>query len=210
MNSPQAALKCLSALQPGIEIFPIFSDVSLILEVLDQHPHLPSLVLKGSEAAGLVSSESTFGLYAMLRDRLRQRESAPGLIIWGGVATPEAAAAFLTTGARGLVLESLHWLTDLAGLRESSRRGIEKLRPDHTQLVGLSLKAPYRLFNKGNSQAIKELLKAMPSGTGAATPEEGQRFAREALHLAQFPQQSNFSREELIPLGIEAAFAPPL
>ena len=178
--------------------------------MLDQHPDLPNLVLKGSEAAGLVSSESTFSLYATLRDRLRQRESAPGLIIWGGVATPEAAAAFLTTGARGLVLESLHWLTDLAGLRESSRRGIEKLRPDHTQLVGLNLKAPYRLFNKGNSQAIKQLLKAVPSGAGAATLEEGQKFAREASHLAKFPQQSSFSREELIPLGIEAAFAAGL
>ena len=168
-EDPRLALKRLRDLS-GIEVFPIFSDISLMLEVLNQDPDLPYLVLKGSEAAGWVSSESTFSLYAIFRDRLRQQESGPGLIIWGSVATPEAAAAFLTTGARGLVLESLHWLTDLAGLGEAATRGIEKLRPDHTQLVGLNLKAPYRLFNKGNSQAIKSA-----SGVRAGRDGSGNR-----------------------------------
>ncbi len=206
-DSPHPALKRLTALSPGVDIFPILSDVSLILEVLDQHADLPQVVLKGSEAGGLVSSESTFTLYAALCDRLRHRESAPGLVIWGGVATPEAAAAFLTTGAKGIVLESLHWLTDLSGLGESSRQGLAKLRPDHTQLVGLNLSAPFRVFNKGNSQAVKRLLEAVPTGTETVTEEESRTFAREAVRAAQAPQESSFRREELIPLGIEAAFA---
>ncbi len=203
---PHLAIKRLRAIS-GIDIFPIFSDISLILEVLQQHPDLPHLVLKGSEAAGWVSSESTFSMYATLRDYLRQLESVPELFIWGGIATPEAAAAFLTTGARGLVLESLHWLTDLPELGEAAHRGIEKLRPDHTQLVGLDLKAPYRLFNKGNSLALKQLLEKVATGKEASIPAEGRKFAREVSHLAKLAQQSAFSREELIPLGIEAAFA---
>ena len=206
-DSPHLALERLAALTPGIGIFPILSDVTLILEVLDQHPDLDQVVIKGCEAAGLVSSESSFTLYATLRDRLRHRHAAPGLVIWGGVATPEAAAAFLTTGARGFVLESLHWLTDLAGLPEAARQGLAKLRPDHTQLVGLNLNAPCRLFNKGNSQALKRLLEAAPAGAGAVTREERQAFAREAVRLARAPQESSFSREELIPLSIEATFA---
>jgi NAD(P)H-dependent flavin oxidoreductase YrpB (nitropropane dioxygenase family) len=205
--SPHLALQRLTSLSTGVEIFPILSDVNFILEALEQHPYLPQLVLKGCEAAGLVSSESTFTLYATLRDHLRQRQSAPGLVIWGGVATPEAAAAFLTTGTRGLVLESLHWLTDLAGTGGSCRQGIKKLRPDHTQLVGLNLKAPYRLFNKGNSLAVKRLLELAPAGVWHVTGEESQAFARKASRLAQAPQQSDFSREEVIPLGAEAAFA---
>jgi malonyl CoA-acyl carrier protein transacylase len=206
-DSPHQALKRLTDLAPTVAVFPILSEVSLILEVLNQHPGLPQIVLKGCEAAGWVSSESIFTLYAVARDRLRHRESGPGLVIWGGMATPEAAAAFLATGAQGLVLESLPWLTDLAGLGESPRQGLSRLRPDHTQLLGLDLEAPYRVFNKGNSQAAKRLQEAGAAGAAAVTRESRQAFAREVARVAQVPQESHFNREELIPLGVEAAFA---
>ncbi|MFI5354550.1 MAG: SDR family NAD(P)-dependent oxidoreductase [Desulfobaccales bacterium] len=90
---------------------------------------------------------------------------------------------------------------------ESFRQGLAKLRPDHTQLLGLNLKAPYRVFNKGNSQAVKQLLERAPAEAGKVTREESRTFAREAAQLALAPQESSFCREELIPLAVEAAFA---
>ena len=54
------------------------------------------------------------------------------VVIWGGVATPEAAAAFLATGAKGIVFESLHWQTDLVEIDDRLRKQIAKLRPEHT------------------------------------------------------------------------------
>jgi len=206
-ESPPLALRRLTALSPQVEVFPVLSEVSFILEVLEKHPGLPHLVLKGCEAGGLVGSESIFSLYAALRDRLRHRDSASGLVIWGGVATAEAAAAFLTTGAQGIVLESLHWLTDLAGMGEAPRQGLSRLHPDHTQLVGLDLEASHRVFNKGNSLAVRRLKETAASWGGEVSRERRQAFAREIARTARDPRDSQFHREELIPLGVEAAFA---
>ncbi|MDD2902573.1 MAG: SDR family oxidoreductase, partial [Syntrophales bacterium] len=205
--SPQAALERLLAFSPKVAVFPILSNTPFILEVLDQFPHLPHLVLKGCEAAGCVGPESIFTLYATVRDRLRGREAAPSLVIRGGVATPEAAAAFLATGAQGIVLESLHWLTDLAGLGEAPRQGLARLRPDHTQLVGLDLGVPHRFFNRGNSQAVKKIQEAAAAAGSESTLESRRAFAREIARTAIAPQESRFHRDELIPLGVEAAFA---
>jgi malonyl CoA-acyl carrier protein transacylase len=205
--SPHPAIGKLTALAPAVEVFPILSDASFILEALAQHPGLPHLVLKGCEASGLVGQESIFTLYATVKDRLRQKEAAPGLVIWGGVAAPEAAAAFLTTGAKGIVFESLHWLTDLARMGEAPRQGLAKLRPDHTQLLGLDLDAPHRVFNKGNSLAVKRLQELAASGLKGSARERARAFAREVAQAAKAPQESRFHREELIPLGVEAAFA---
>ncbi|MFZ5453367.1 MAG: SDR family NAD(P)-dependent oxidoreductase [Thermodesulfobacteriota bacterium] len=206
-ESPPLALERLLAFSPDVEVFPILSDTPFILETLDHLPQLPHLVLKGCEAAGWVGSESIFTMYAAVRDRLRQRQSAPSLVIRGGVATPEAAAAFLATGARGIVLESLHWLTDLVGLGEAPRQGLARLRPDHTQLVGLDLGVPHRFFNRGNSQAVKKVQDAAAAAGGELTGESRRAFAREVARMAVPVQESRFHREELIPLGVEAAFA---
>ena len=206
-ESPHLALRRLTAVAPALEVFPILSEVAFIQEVLEHYPDLPHLVLKGCEAAGLVSSESIFSLYAAVRDRLRQEQSASGLVIWGGVATPEAAAAFLTTGAQGIVLESLHWLTDLARRGEAPSQGLAKLRPQHTELVGLDLEAPHRVFNKGNSLAVRRLQETAASWGGEVSRERRQAFAREIARTAKDPRDSQFHREELIPLGVEAAFA---
>ncbi|RJR48115.1 MAG: SDR family NAD(P)-dependent oxidoreductase [Deltaproteobacteria bacterium] len=206
-ESPHQAIGKLTALAPAVEVFPILSDATSIFEALERHPSLPNLVLKGCEASGLVGKESIFTLYATVKDRLRSRESAPGLVIWGGVAAPEAAAAFLTTGSQGIVFESLHWLTDLARIAEAPRQGLAKLRPDHTQLVGVSVDAPHRVFNKGNSLAVKKLQELAASGLTGSPRERGRAFIREVAQAAIAPQESRFHREELIPLGVEAAFA---
>jgi NAD(P)H-dependent flavin oxidoreductase YrpB (nitropropane dioxygenase family) len=102
------------------------------------------------------------------------------ILIWGGVWTPEAAAAFLATGATGIVFESVHWLTDLVTIDDLQRQQLAKLRMDSTALVGLDLQVPCRLFNKGNSLAFKEIKAFENSQCGAEITEASRRaFAGE-------------------------------
>src|ERR1035437_6479910 len=79
------------------------------------------------------------------------------VLIGGGVSTPEAAAALLSTGAAGIVFESVHWLTDLVAIDDLQRERLGRLRMDSTALIGLDAQVPCRLFNKGNSLAFKEI-----------------------------------------------------
>ena len=62
------------------------------------------------------------------------------ILIWGGVATPEAASAFLATGAAGIVFESVHWLTDLVAIDDRQRQRLSRLHLDSTDLAGLDLR----------------------------------------------------------------------
>ena len=117
----------------------------------------PVIALKGAEAAGFVSRETTGILYATLRKMMAPQAKKPGFMIWGGVATPEAAAAFLCSGASGIVFESLHWQTDLVSANPNLKRRLPGLRPEHTAVVGHNLGVPCRFFDKGNSLAVKEL-----------------------------------------------------
>jgi len=115
------------------------------------------LVLKGCEASGFVSAETTLALYAAVKEMRQTAANSLDILIWGGVATPEAAAAFLATGAAGIVFESVHWLTDLVAIDDEQRHRLLNLRLDSTDLVGLALQVPCRLFTKGNSLAFKEI-----------------------------------------------------
>jgi malonyl CoA-acyl carrier protein transacylase len=139
---------------------------------------------------------------------LRSSAKPPDILIWGGVWTPEAAAAFLSTGAAGIVFESVHWLTDLVAIDDLQRRRVAGLRMDSTALVGLDLGAPCRLFNKGNSLAFKEI-KALEDSLSAAeiTDESRRCFVNQVQARALQPTESHFTPGEVIPLGVEAAYA---
>ena len=200
-------LRRIEELSDKLAVIPIMGDPSLISQALDDF-HLRSVALKGSEAGGFVSGETIFTLYAAMRERLRDRGEAADLFIWGGVAAPEAAAAFLSAGAAGIIFESLHWLTDLVGLNDEMRQRISKLQPDHTDLTGSNLNVPCRLFNKGNSRAVKELKEFAGSLCGSEIRDEQRTFFASRIQTeAVHPLDSKFGREELIPLGVEATFA---
>ena len=186
----------------------MLGDPELIRRVVQEFPGIKRIALKGNEAAGFVSSQTAFILYSSTREIIRLRGAGPDLYLWGGIATPEAAAAFLATGAAGIVCESVHWLTDLVAADEQVRDKIAKLRPDHTELTGVNLDVPCRLFNKGNSKAAKELREFAGSLCGAEVRDEQRRFfATRAQVESVHPLQSKLDREQLIPLGVEAAFA---
>jgi len=130
------------------------------------------------------------------------------ILIWGGVATPEAASAFLATGAAGIVFESVHWLTDLVAIDDEHRQRLSSLRLDSTDLVGLDLQVPCRLFQQRQlsglqgDQGVRELAVRRRDHGGKPPclrkPDTGQ---------GPPPLASHFSQDEVIPLGVEATFA---
>ncbi|MBF0233531.1 MAG: acyl transferase, partial [Desulfamplus sp.] len=155
-------LKKLQEISKECCCFPITGDTDFVAKMLKDDSDIGRIVLKGCEASGFVSRETTMSLYAMAKKMVSSSstsfDSTPfDILIWGGVFIPDGAAAFLSTGAAGIVFESVHWLTDMVKIDDSQRDWICQLRPDSTDLVGLDIEVPCRLFNKGNSLAFKEI-----------------------------------------------------
>jgi acyl transferase domain-containing protein/NAD(P)H-dependent flavin oxidoreductase YrpB (nitropropane dioxygenase family)/NAD(P)-dependent dehydrogenase (short-subunit alcohol dehydrogenase family)/acyl carrier protein len=189
-------------------IVPISGDLNFLLHLVRAEQPPEAIALKGSEATGLVSPETLGILFATLEQELATSSRPPRLIVWGGVGTTEAAAAFLASGALGVVLESLHWLTDLVTATPELKARLAKLTLEHTTLVGSSLGVPCRVFDKGNSLAVRELKALANRLLGEADPEAArQTFAQQAMAQGIYAIDSQLSRQELIFLGPEAAFA---
>ena len=201
-------LQRLRELSVKHQCYPITGDRNLLAAMVKDTSGIGRVVLKGCEASGFVSGETTTTLYATLKEMLCTGTKPLEIIVWGGIATPEAAAAFLSTGAAGVVFESLHWLTDLVAIDEAQRQRIGKLRLDATELVGVNQQVPCRLFNKGNSLAFKEI-KAFENSLYASPVDEqsrGRLVSR--LQSRALPAlESGFGQDEVIALGVEASFA---
>ncbi|MCL7489401.1 MAG: SDR family NAD(P)-dependent oxidoreductase [Desulfobulbaceae bacterium] len=201
-------LQRLRDLPQDYNVFPIIGDLDLLASLLTDSPGIGRIVLKGCEASGFVSGETTQALYAAVKEMRHNLSQSMEILIWGGVATPEAAAAFLVTGASGIVFESVHWLTDLVGVDDRQRRQLANLRLDSTDLVGLDLQVPCRLFNKGNSIAFKELKQHESSLCGAEISLENRRSFADRVNAGIIhPLASHFTPDEVIPLGVETSFA---
>ena len=201
-------LQRLRGLAENYNLFPIIGDLDLLAALLTDSPGIGRVVLKGCEAAGFVSGETTLALYSAVKEMRHNLSRSMEIFIWGGVATPEAAAAFLVTGASGIVFESVHWLTDLVAIDDRQQRQLANIRLDSTELVGLDLQVPCRLFNKGNSLAFKEIKQFESSLCGAEISGESRRsFADRVNAGALHPLASHFTPGEVIPLAVETAFA---
>lgn len=201
-------LNRIAALADRIKVIPIVSDLEVLKSILGHAHRVPALALKGSEASGFVSSENLFTLYSSSRRMLAGESHPPRLMVWGGLATPEAVSAFLCTGAAGVVFESLHWLTDLVAVDETIKSRVKSIRPGHTDLTGLNLGVPCRLFNKGNSVAVRQLREFAGSLCGSEIRDEQRRFFAERIKSEAVPAlEASFGKDQLIPLGVEAAFA---
>src|SRR4030043_1698690 len=207
-GGPSILLQRLRELSEDYCCFPIIGNLDLLAAVLKDSSGIGGIVVKGCEASGFVSGETTLALYSVAKEMLRTRSKPLDILIWGGVSTPEAAVAFLSTGATGIVFESVHWLTDLVAVDNVQRQRLSKLRLDSTNLVGLDLQVPCRLFNKGNSLAFMEIKTFEDSLCGAEITEESRRsFVNQVHARALHPLESHFSKDEVMPLGVEAAFA---
>jgi len=79
---------------------------------------------------------------------------------------------------------------------------------DSTDLAGSDLQVPCRLFNKGNSRAFKEIEDLEDSLCIKEISEESRNSFIDYVHAkAIHPLESNYNPDEVIPLGVEAAFA---
>jgi malonyl CoA-acyl carrier protein transacylase len=198
----------LGELSEELRIFPITGDLALLAGIIRDCPGIGRIVLKGCEASGFVSGETTMALYAMVKEVLPTSSRPLDILIWGSVFTPEASAAFLTTGTAGIVFESVHWLTDMVAINDDQRQRLARLRLDSSELVGLDLQVPCRLFNKGNSLAFKEIKTFEDSLYETEISEESRRAFASRVHTGSIhPLESRFGQDEIIPLGVEAAFA---
>ena len=203
-----ALLQRLRDLPVDSRFFPIIGDLDLLAALLTDSSGIERVVLKGCEASGFVGGETTLALYSAVKKMQRNSSKPRDILIWGGVATSEASAAFLATGTSGIVFESVHWLTDLVAVDDRQHRLLANLRLDSTDLVGLDLQVPCRLFNKGNSFAFKELKRLESSLCEAEITEESQRsFADRVNARIIHPLASHFAPDEVIPLGVETTFA---
>ena len=122
-------VRAVAALSRRCEVIPVTGDPEVLRMVLRMDRKPRAVALRGCEAAGFTGAESANILFEMVLEEKGDREGGPEVIIWGGVATPEAAAGFLCTGAAGIVFESVHWLTDRMGLDEGQRRDFQDLAP---------------------------------------------------------------------------------
>ena len=103
----------------------------------------------------------------------------------------------MACGAKGIVFESLHWLTDLMNIDEECKKRIANLRADHTELVGGALGVFLRLYNKGNSKSVKELKAFVGSLCGAEVRDEQRTFfVKHVSDKFQHPRDSDFARDE--------------
>ena len=207
-GTPEVFLQRLDQLSARCACLPIISDLDLLHRLIQHHGPVRTVALKGNEAAGFVGGDTIGVLYSSTKEMLRSSGREVDVVIWGGVATPEAAAAFLATGAKGIVFESLHWQTDLVEIDDRLRQQIAKLRPEHTSLVGGTLGVFCRLFDKGNFPAVKELERyARSLSDSPITADKRRAFAQHVAEAAVPALESDLDRRRLIPLGPEAAFA---
>ncbi len=206
--TPEAFLERLRELSTRFVCIPISGDLDFFTLCLQSDRPPPVIAIKGAEAAGFVSRETSGILFATLRKMTSLRAEKPELIIWGGVATPEAAAAFLCSGARGVVFESLHWQTDLVSVNRNQGQRLSGLRPEHTEVVGHNLGVPCRFFDKGNSLAVKELKKYVDALFSCEVSDHDRRnFVQKVTETVIPALESDLGRRDLVFLGPEAAFA---
>jgi malonyl CoA-acyl carrier protein transacylase len=206
--SHEAFIDRLHQLSARFNCIPITGDLALLSLILDSEESPRAVALKGAETAGFVSKETTGILYTTLREMSSQRGRCPEVLIWGAVATPEAAAAFLCSGAKGIVFESLHWQTDMVSADPNLKRRLSRLRHEHTALVGHALDVACRFHDKGNSLAVKELRQYADTQFSCDVTEDHRRaFARKVKEAVIPALESNLGRQDLVFMAPEAAFA---
>ncbi len=207
-QEPELFIEAIHRSASQYKCVPVVGELDLLFSLLTLDPGLEAVALKGNESSGFVGSETTGILYATMREWLCRRRGGTDLLIWGGIATPEAAAAFLSTGASGIVFESLHWLTDFTQIDSNMRDRIAKLHQDHTSLVGSDLGVICRILDKGNSLAAKRVRQYAGSlGSDEITDEKRYAFARHVAEKSLSALESNLGRTDLVFVGTEVTFA---
>ncbi|MBI4859594.1 MAG: SDR family NAD(P)-dependent oxidoreductase [Candidatus Riflebacteria bacterium] len=201
-------VKRFAPTRSGPVLVPVTGDHELIRLLIDGSEPPRYLALKGNEAAGFGGADPTSVLFTAASRALEGRSRRPELLVWGGVALSEAVAAFLVTGARAVVFESVHWLTDLVAPSDAAQHILASLRPDCTRTVGGCLGLSCRVFDRGNSPAVRDLEKAARElASGEVGPAARQAFVDRVGATARPALSGDPGRQHAALLGTEALFA---
>jgi acyl transferase domain-containing protein/NAD(P)H-dependent flavin oxidoreductase YrpB (nitropropane dioxygenase family)/NAD(P)-dependent dehydrogenase (short-subunit alcohol dehydrogenase family)/acyl carrier protein len=196
----------LSACRGGVTVVPVVYDLALLDRLLAQRAW-PVLALKGNEASGFVSGEAAPVLLSIAGRARRANQADTRFVIWGGLATSDATAAFLSTGAQGVVFESVHWLTDAMGLEARLQQSLRGIRADSTRVVGANVGLHCRFFDKGNSRAVRALVQSSAGNADASPSAVRAALIQKITETWTSPLVSTLGADQLVPLGPEAAFA---
>ena len=172
-GDPEQLKDELERLALEMEIIPVLTCPESVSAFV--HPGSPFrfVALKGREGWGLVGSESLSLLFSLFREKAGPQ--APKAVVWGGLARPEAVAAYLACGAAGVVFERLTLDRNGAGPEVNQR--LAKIRPEQAVVLGSELGLPLRLFDKGISPAVARLRQAI-SALDPKAPDLKSRFRK--------------------------------
>jgi acyl transferase domain-containing protein/NAD(P)H-dependent flavin oxidoreductase YrpB (nitropropane dioxygenase family) len=120
------------------------------------------VIVKGHEAGGYVSDESTY----LLLQRLHGRLTIP-YWVQGGIGPDTAAAAFLA-GAAGVVLAEQLWLTAESPMDAVERKQWAQLDGSETACLGEN-RLRFRFFSRTGPLAVHEMARSMASGAEWST-----------------------------------------
>ncbi len=156
------------------------------------------LLLKGNEAAGRVSPDSSF----LLLQQLHERVNIP-YVVQGGIGPDTAAAAFLA-GASAVVLREQVWLTREAPLDDAARRRFAALDGSETITVA-DRQDVYRFFSRaGRPAAGRRRTPDRRRASWCRRGRDGSPVEAIANPMSSDPADAS---ETLLPLGQEIAFA---
>ena len=77
-------LQRLRELSEEHRLFPITGDLDLLAAIIKDSPDIGRIVLKGCEASGFVSGETTMALYSMVKEMHPTPSRPLDILIWGG------------------------------------------------------------------------------------------------------------------------------
>ena len=154
-----------------------------------------ALIVKGNEASGRVSEESTFLLLQLLRGKI----TIP-YYMQGGLG-PDTATAAVIAGASGIVLREQLWLARESPFDLEERQFWERFDGSETGTVS-SKDGCYRFFSRTNRTALIDVDRELEEGASIHESVRGRLVSR-GDDWTVFSQ----STEVLVPLGQEIAFA---
>jgi acyl transferase domain-containing protein/NAD(P)H-dependent flavin oxidoreductase YrpB (nitropropane dioxygenase family)/NAD(P)-dependent dehydrogenase (short-subunit alcohol dehydrogenase family) len=147
--------ECVRKLQAA-SIDVLLEATSVTEAILGAELGVDGIVLKGHEAGGRVGADTSFVLVQKWCQYSRRHELRLPFWVRGGIG-PCTAAACLSAGARGVVLDSQVLLARESQLTESAKKRISGLDGSETVPLGSRLGETYRVYARADSPAYQEL-----------------------------------------------------
>ncbi len=192
-----------------IDCHVISGDLQFIKTCLGKIDCLSSIAVKGYESSGYVGNETTLSLISYFETIWLSDIDTLPVHIWGGITTPEGAAACLASGVDGVIFENLHCLTsEYLGNQTPESKKLEKLDIDHSMPIAIGSNQHFRAHDRGNSRAVKDIKLQRDR---LHTDDDSTGSMKELVSVISSTSVSlfaaDFTTDELIPLGPESAAA---